>query len=89
MRLYRHPVLWPKDPEVERGHDRNQRGGGSLMSADLQPIGLLTKVIGVVNHIGREPEHLALELPEHREVIADCAIRHGAASIKRSGSLAK
>ena len=38
------------------------------MAADLQPVGVLAQMIGVMDGPGREPQHLALELGEDGEV---------------------
>ena len=39
------------------------------MAADLQAVGVLAHVIGVVDGPAREPEHLALELAQDVELV--------------------
>ena len=65
VRLHRHPVLRPQDVEVERRHQRHQRGGGGLVTAHLEPVATIHLVVGVVDHVGGEPQHLALQLAQH------------------------
>ena len=58
----------PQHREVERGHDRDERGRRRLVPADLQPVDVLAEVIGVVDHPAREPQHLLLELSQERRL---------------------
>ena len=69
MRLDRDAVLRPQHAEIERRHDGRERGGRGLMAADLQPVGALAQMVGVVDRPGRQPQHLALELAEDGEVV--------------------
>ena len=39
------------------------------MAADLQPIGILAHVIGVMDGPAGEPEHLALQLAEDAQIV--------------------
>ena len=39
------------------------------MPADLEAVGVLAQMIGVVDHPGREPQHLLLERLQQREPI--------------------
>ncbi len=64
VRLDRHAVLGPQDVEVERRHQRDERGRGCLVSADLEAVAAVHLVVGVVDHVGGEPQHLALELAQ-------------------------
>src|SRR5437016_14673410 len=59
MRLYRNAVLRPQYREVQGRHDSGERGGRSLMAADLQSVGTGTDVVGVVNGPRRQPQHFA------------------------------
>ena len=68
MRLDRDAVLRPQHAEIERGHDGGERGRGGLVTADLQAVGALAQVVGVVDGPAREPEHLLLELVQHLEL---------------------
>src|SRR5205807_5292467 len=61
VRLDRDTVLWTQHVEIERGHQGRQRGTRRLVAAHLQPIPVRAKVVGVVDHPGRQPQHLALE----------------------------
>ena len=67
VRLDGHPVLGPQDMEIERGHQRDERGRGGLVPAHLQAVAAIDLVVGVVDHVARQPEHLALELAQHVE----------------------
>ena len=67
MRLDGHAVLRPKDVEIERGHQRHERGRGGLVPTHLQPVAAIDLVVGMVDHVARQPEHLALELAQHVE----------------------
>ena len=50
--------------EVERRHDCRQRCRGGLVAADLQAVLIGPEMIGIVDHPGSQPEHLALELSQ-------------------------
>ncbi len=65
VRLHRDAVLRPQDREIERGHDADQRRRRGLMPADLQPVVVVALVIGVVDDLGRQPQHLALDVAQH------------------------
>ena len=65
VRLDGHPVLGPQDVEIERGHQRDERGRRGLMPAHLEPVAAIDLVVGVMDHVARQPEHLALELAQH------------------------
>jgi len=60
VRFYRHPILGAQDMEVERRHQRDERGGRGLVAAHLQPIAAIHFVVCVVDHVGGEPQDLAL-----------------------------
>jgi hypothetical protein len=47
--------------EVEGGEDRDHRGRGRLVAADLRVVKVGANVIGMVNHVRREPEHTTLD----------------------------
>ena len=48
--------------EIERGHDRDHGGAGSLMTADLYIIvALVAQVVRIVDGPGRQPEQALLE----------------------------
>ena len=68
VRLDRDAILRPQHAEVERRHDGRERGRRGLMAADLQPVGVLAHMVGVVDGPARQPQHLALELARMREV---------------------
>ena len=69
MRLDRDAVCRPQGVEIERRHDGGERGRRRLVAADLQAVGILAQMIGVMDGPAREPEHLALELGEDRQVV--------------------
>ena len=64
MGLHRHPVLRPQLVEIQRGQDADDAGATGLVAADLQPVPVRPHMIGVVHHPGRQPEQLALDLPQ-------------------------
>ena len=39
------------------------------MAADFQPVASLADMVGVMDHPGREPQRLALELGEDSEIV--------------------
>ena len=43
------------------------------MAADLQPVVAVAQMVGVVDHPGREPQHLALELGEEGKTLVHAA----------------
>ena len=53
--------------EVERRHDRRQRGRRGLVAADLHAVAAVAQMVGVVDRPGGEPEDLLLELGENRQ----------------------
>ena len=56
-------VLGPQHVEIQRRHQGDERSGGGLMAADLQAVAAVDLVIGMMDHVGGEPQHLALQLP--------------------------
>ena len=83
VRLDRDAVLWAQHVEIERGHQCRHRGARRLVAADLQPVAVRAKVVGVVDHPGRQPQHLALERRQAGDLVlrrrfflyADCAFQ--------------
>src|SRR3954471_20439217 len=69
MRLERHPILRTQRAEIERGHDGGERRRGGLMAADLQAVGALAQVIGVVDGPARKPQDLFFELAEGAKLV--------------------
>jgi hypothetical protein len=67
VRLDCDAVLRPQDVEVERRHQRHQRRRGGLMAAHLEPVAAVHLVVGVVDHVGGKPQHLALQLAQDME----------------------
>ena len=57
------------------------------MAADLQAVGIWPQMVGVVDHPGREPQHLALELAEELEVFFVHGSRSRGRVIKRFATL--
>jgi hypothetical protein len=55
------------------------------MTANLEPVAVLPQVIGVVDHPCGEPEHLALEVAEHCQLL----VMSHATVLLRSESIAK
>ena len=64
MRFDRHPVLGTEHIEIERRHHRRHRRAGRLMTAHFEPVPGGTKMIGIVDHPARQPQHLALKRPK-------------------------
>ncbi len=69
MRLHRDPVLRPQHVEIERGHQGHHGGARGLMAANLEPVAARTQVVGVVDHPGGEPQHLALQRLQQGEPV--------------------
>ena len=65
--LHGDPVVRPEHVEVERRHQRRHRGAGGLMAAHLEPVPRRPQMVRVVDHPGRQPQHLALERVEASE----------------------
>ena len=80
MGLDRDPILGPQHREIQRGHDRRQRGRGGLMAADLQSARIGAQVIGVVDGPGGQPQHLPLEFGQ----IVERGFFHGASPLALS-----
>ncbi len=75
VRLDRDPVLRAQHVEIECRHQGRDRGARRLMPADLEPVAARPQMIGVVDHPGREPQHLALQRPQAGESVAGCRSR--------------
>ena len=85
VRLDRDAVVLAERVEIERGHDRGHRGAARLVPADLQPIGALADVVGVVDGPGGQPaQALVDDLErfdvgghglEHELALAACKLR--------------
>ncbi len=69
MRLDCDAILRAQHVEIERGHQGRQRGARRLVPADLEPVPVWAEMVGVVDHPSRQPQHLALERPETRELV--------------------
>lgn len=76
--LDRDPVVAAELGEVQRRHDRGHRGAGRLMTAHLQPGGVGSHPVGVVNDRCGEPQHSLFDGGEHPEI--------GGALVRRSGA---
>src|SRR5215510_7783389 len=63
--------------EIERRHDGRKRGGRGLVATDLQAVDVVAEVVGMMDGPAREPEHLAFQLAQDREIVC--------ADIRRSG----
>src|SRR5262249_11285349 len=61
MRLDREPVFGAERMEAERRQRRHRRGAARLVAPHLEPVAVGAEVVGVVDHPGGEPQHLALE----------------------------
>ena len=68
MRLHRNPVLRPQHRKIQRRHDRDHRGAGGLVAADLQPVPVRADMVGGVDHPGRQPEQFPLDPAQHVEL---------------------
>src|SRR5690348_9481669 len=74
VRLDRDAVLRTQGREVKGGHDGSKRGRGRLMSSDLYPVFIWPEMIGIVDHPGGKPQHLALERRENSKPLV---LNHG------------
>src|SRR5207244_2828472 len=63
VRLHRDAVVLAERVEIERRHDRGHRRAARLVAADLQPVGALTVVVGVVDSPSRNPPQPLFEGP--------------------------
>ena len=61
MRFDRDAVVGAERMEIERGHDRGHRGAACLVAADLQPVGAIADVVGVMDRPGRQPAQAIVE----------------------------
>ncbi len=61
VRLDRDAVLRAQDVEIERRHQGDERGARGLVAADLEPVAARPQMVGVVDHPGGKPQHLALQ----------------------------
>ena len=87
VRLDRDAVVRPERMEIERGHDRGHRGAARLVPADLQPVGALADVVGVVDGPGRQPAQPLVEDLQRFDVGGD-GLEHAAALAMRDGAQA-
>ena len=68
MRFDCHKVAAPPLVEVERGHQADHRSRTGLMTSDLEAVGVVTNVVGVVDDLRAEPQHPILNAPERLEI---------------------
>src|SRR5262249_40440974 len=61
-------VLRAQHIEIECRHQGRHRGARRLMPANLEPVAIWPQMIRVVNHPGREPQHLALQCGQARKL---------------------
>ena len=73
VRFDRDTILRPQHVEIERRHQGRDRSARRLMAADLESVTVRAQVIGVVDHPGRQPQHLALERGQARELVVGFA----------------
>ena len=83
VRLDRDPILGPERMQVQRAHDRCDRGAGRLVAADLQPVPGVTEMVGVVDRPGSQPQDFTLEGGQHGQVGGVGAVRRGKGSRRR------
>ena len=57
VRLDAHPVGRVEVREPQGRHDRDERGAGRLVPADLEAVGVRALPVGVVDHPDRQPQH--------------------------------
>ena len=87
VRLHRDAVLRPQHVEIERRHQRGERGGRGLMAADLQPVDALAQMVGVVDRPAGEPQHLLFELAQETKLVrgrvrrCSSVIEHGLSGV--------
>src|SRR5262245_29288404 len=68
MRLDADLVGGIKMREVQRSHDRDQAGTGSLVATDLQTVASVTIMVGSVHDAGRQPQHALLNGVQNGQV---------------------
>ena len=69
VRLDGDAVLRPQHIEIKRRHQGRHRSTRRLVPADLEPVAVWPQVVGVVDHPGRQPQHLALERCQEFELV--------------------
>ena len=67
VRLDRDLVVAAERVEVEHRHDRGDRRTARLMPADLQPVGRLAQMVGMMDGPRRQPAQPRLETFQHRD----------------------
>ena len=55
--------------EIKRRHDRGERGGRCLVTADLQAVGVFALVVGVMDGPACQPQDFTFELGEEPQVV--------------------
>ncbi|MNV89295.1 hypothetical protein D3C71_1835790 [compost metagenome] len=80
MRLDGNTILRPERREIERGHDRDDRGATGLMPPSLDAVDLRPDVVGVMDHPVGEPEQalfnsLQMGRVGHRQVPMEKDVR--------------
>ena len=66
--LDRDAVVGTERIEIERGHDRGHRRARRLVPADLQPVGAVAHMIGVVDDLRAEEAEAFFEDGEGGEI---------------------
>jgi hypothetical protein len=61
MRLEGDVILWAQKVEEQGGGEAHYRGATGLVSADFQSVRVGTDLVGVMDHIGGQPEHPPLD----------------------------
>ena len=72
VRLDGDAIPRPEHFEVERRHQRRDRGTRRLVASHLQPVARRAEVIRLVNHPDREPEHFVLDRSQDLDRAANC-----------------
>jgi hypothetical protein len=88
VRLDRDAILRAQDMEVQRRHDRRQRGGRRLVAPDLQPVDIFADVVGVMDRPTRQPQHFFLERTESGQVFNTDFRRLGHIHVPQGGGAA-
>ena len=75
VRLDGDPVAGAHVLEEQVRQDRHDRRARRLVAADLQVSGARPLVVGVVDHVDRQPEDAVLDLPEDAVAVRSCRRR--------------
>ncbi len=78
VRFDRDAIPGPEKAAIERGHDSHDGRAAGLMAADFEAVDIGPHVVGVVDHVRRQPQHALLDPLEEAKILVAPAHAHGA-----------